>query len=178
MMDKIRNADRAALAWGTVALSIVFFLAFNALVNTVFTSTRLDLTEDQLFTLSDGTREVLANLEEPIDLRFYYSEKFDEIGPDIARHSDRVRELLDEYERLSGGLVRIEIFDPQPFSTEEDLAVSDGLQGLPFDQSGARAYFGVSGTNSTDDVDAIGYLAPERSPFLEHDLTRLISNLA
>lgn len=178
MWDKIRNADRAALAWGTVGLSIVFFLAFNALVNTVLTSTRLDLTEDQLYTLSDGTREVLANLEEPIDLRFYYSEKFDEIGPDIARHSDRVRELLDEYERLSGGLVRIEVFDPQPFSTEEDLAVSDGLQGLPFDQSGARAYFGISGTNSTDDVDAIGYLAPERSPFLEHDLTRLIANLS
>ncbi len=178
MWNKIRSADRAALAWGTVALSIVFFLAFNTLVNTVFTSTRLDLTEDQLFTLSDGTREVLANLEEPIDLRFYYSEKFDEIGPDIARHSDRVRELLDEYSRLSDGKVRIEVFDPQPFSTEEDLAVSDGLQGLPFDQSGARAYFGVSGTNSTDDVDAIGYLAPERGPFLEHDLTRLISNLA
>lgn len=178
MWDKIRNADRAALAWGTVGLSIVFFLAFNALINTVFTSTRLDLTEDQLFTLSDGTKEVLANLEEPIDLRFYYSEKFDEIGPDIARHSDRVRELLEEYERLSNGMVRIEVFDPQPFSTEEDLAVSDGLQGLPFDQSGARAYFGVSGTNSTDDVDAIGYLAPERSPFLEHDLTRLISNLS
>lgn len=178
MWDKIRNADHAALAWGTVALSIVFFLAFNALINTVFTSTRLDLTEDQLFTLSDGTREVLANVEEPIDLRFYYSEKFDEIGPDIARHADRVRELLDEYERLSDGKIRIEVFDPQPFSTEEDLAVSDGLQGLPFDQSGARAYFGISGTNSTDDIDAIGYLAPERSPFLEHDLTRLISNLA
>jgi len=178
MWDKIRNADHAALAWGSVALSIVFFLAFNALINTVFTSTRLDLTEDQLFTLSDGTREVLANVEEPIDLRFYYSEKFDEIGPDIARHADRVRELLDEYERLSDGKIRIEVFDPQPFSTEEDLAVSDGLQGLPFDQSGARAYFGISGTNSTDDIDAIGYLAPERSPFLEHDLTRLISNLA
>lgn len=178
MWDKIRNADSAVLAWGTVGLSIVFFLAFNALINNAFTSTRLDLTEDQLFTLSDGTKEVLANLEEPIDLRFYYSEKFDEIGPDIARHSDRVRELLEEYERLSNGMVRIEVFDPQPFSTEEDLAVSDGLQGLPFDQSGARAYFGVSGTNSTDDVDAIGYLAPERSPFLEHDLTRLISNLS
>ncbi len=178
MWDKIRNADRAALAWGTVALAIVFFLSFNALVNTVFTGTRLDLTEDRLFTLSDGTREVLASLDEPIDIRLYYSDKFDEIGPDIARHADRVRELLDEYERLSDGKVRIEFFDPQPFSPEEDLAVSDGIQGLPFDQSGARVYFGVSGTNSTDDVDAIGYLAPERSPFLEYDLTRLISNLA
>ena len=113
MWDKIRNTDRAALAWATVALSIVFFISFNTLVNTVFTSTRLDLTEDKLFTLSDGTREVLAELEEPIDLRFYYSEKFDEIGPDIARHSDRVRELLDEYERLSEGKVRVEIFDPR-----------------------------------------------------------------
>lgn len=178
MWDKIRNADRQMLAWATIAISIVFFLAINTLANTALTSTRLDLTEDRLFTLSDGTKEVLSTLEEPIDLRFYYSERFDEIGPNIARHSDRVRELLDEYERLSDNKVRIEIFDPQPFSTEEDLAVSDGLQGLPFDQSGARAYFGVSGTNSTDDIDAIGYLAPERSPFLEYDLTRLISNLA
>ena len=178
MWDRLRNADRQALAWATIGLAIVFFLSLNALSNAVLTSTRLDLTQDRLFTLSDGTRDVLASLEEPIDLRFYYSERFDEIGPNIARHSDRVRELLDEYERLSNGMIRIEVFDPQPFSTEEDLAVSDGLQGLPFDQSGARAYFGVSGTNSTDDLDAIGYLAPERSPFLEYDLTRLISNLA
>ncbi|MEK9831912.1 MAG: Gldg family protein [Alphaproteobacteria bacterium] len=178
MWDRIRNADRQALAWATIGLAIVFFLSLNALSNAVLTSTRLDLTEDRLFTLSDGTRDVLASLDEPIDLRFYYSERFDEIGPNIARHSDRVRELLDEYERLSNGKIRIEVFDPQPFSTEEDLAVSDGLQGLPFDQSGARAYFGISGTNSTDDVDSIGYLAPERSPFLEYDLTRLISNLA
>ncbi len=178
MWEKIRSGDRQMLAWATIAVSIVFFLAINTLANTALTSTRLDLTEDRLFTLSDGTKDVLSTLDEPIDLRFYYSERFDEIGPNIARHSDRVRELLDEYERLSGGKVRIEIFDPQPFSTEEDLAVSDGLQGLPFDQSGARAYFGVSGTNSTDDIDAIGYLAPERSPFLEYDLTRLVSNLA
>ncbi|MBS28760.1 MAG: ABC transporter [Alphaproteobacteria bacterium] len=178
MWEKIRSGDRQMLAWATIAVSIVFFLAINTLANTALTSTRLDLTEDRLFTLSDGTKDVLSTLDEPIDLRFYYSERFDEIGPNIARHSDRVRELLDEYERLSGGKVRIEIFDPQPFSTEEDLAVSDGLQGLPFDQSGARAYFGVSGTNSTDDIDAIGYLAPERSPFLEYDLTRLVSNLS
>lgn len=178
MWDRIRNADRRSLAWGTIVLAIIFFVSLNTLVNTVFTGTRLDLTEDRLFTLSDGTKQVLASLEEPIDLRFYYSEQFDEIGPNIARHSDRVRELLEEYERLSDGMIRIELFDPEPFSPEEDLAVSDGLQGLPFDQSGARVYFGVSGTNSTDDVDAIGYLAPERSAFLEYDLTRMISNLA
>jgi ABC-type uncharacterized transport system involved in gliding motility auxiliary subunit len=178
MWNCIRNADRRSLAWGTVILALIFFVAVNTLANTVLTSSRLDLTEDELFTLTDGTKEVIASLEEPIDLRLYYSEQFDEIGPNIARHADRVRELLDEYERLSGGMIRIQLFDPEPFSPEEDLAVSDGLQGLPFDQSGARVYFGVSGTNSTDDVDSIGYLAPERGAFLEYDLTRMISNLA
>jgi ABC-type uncharacterized transport system involved in gliding motility auxiliary subunit len=125
-----------------------------------------------------GTRELLSAIDEPVDVRLYYSRRFNEIGPDIARHSTRVSELLGEYERLSGGKVRVDVFDPQPFSPEEDLAVSDGLQGLPFDQSGDRVYFGVAGTNSTDDRDSIGYLAPERSPFLEYDLTRLIHNLA
>lgn len=178
MIDKIRNADRSVLATLSIGLAIIFFLAFNALINTAFTASRLDLTEDELFTLSDGTKDLLAAIDEPIDVRLYYSRRFNEIGPDIARHSTRVAELLGEYERLSNGNVRIEIFDPEPFSPEEDLAVSDGLQGLPFDQSGERVYFGLAGTNSTDDADAIGYLAPERSPFLEYDLTRLIHNLA
>jgi ABC-type uncharacterized transport system involved in gliding motility auxiliary subunit len=178
MMDKIRNADRSILATLSIALAIVFFLAFNALINTAFTANRLDLTEDKLFTLSEGTIELLEAIDEPIDVRLYYSKRFNEIGPDIARHSTRVSELLDEYKRLSGGKVRVQVFDPEPFSPEEDLAVSDGLQGLPFDQSGELVYFGIAGTNSTDDSDAIGYLAPERSPFLEYDLTRLIHNLA
>ena len=178
MIDKFKNADRSLLATLSIALALVFFLAFNALINTAFTASRIDLTQDELYTLSDGTKELLSAIDEPIDVRLYYSQRFNEIGPDIARHSTRVSELLGEYERLSGGKVRIEVFDPEPFSPEEDLAVSDGLQGLPFDQSGERVYFGVAGTNSTDDRDAISYLAPERGPFLEYDLTRLIHNLA
>ena len=178
MMDKIKNADRSVLATLSIGLAIIFFLSFNALINTAFTASRLDLTEDGLFTLSDGTKELLATIDEPIDVRLYYSRRFNEIGPDIARHSTRVQELLGEYERLSGGKVRLKLFDPDPFSPEEDLAVSDGLQGLPFDQTGELVYFGVAGTNSTDDADAISYLAPERGPFLEYDLTRLVHNLA
>lgn len=178
MIDKIKNADRSMLATFCIVLAIVFFLAFNALINTAVTSSRLDLTQDKLFTLSDGTKELLASIDEPIDVRLYYSHRFDEIGPDIARHFARVSELLAEYERLSGGKVRVKIYDPKPFSPEEDLAVSDGLKGLPFDQSGELVYFGVAGTNSTDDSDSIAYLAPERGPFLEYDLTRMIHNLA
>ena len=178
MFDKIKSSDRSVLATIGIGLAIIFFLAFNAIVNNIFTANRLDLTQDELFTLSDGTKDLLSNIDEPVDVRLYYSRKFSEIGPDIARHATRVIELLEEYERLSRGKVRFKLFDPEPFSPEEDLAVSDGLQGLPFDQSGELVYFGVAGTNSTDDKDSISYLSPERAPFLEYDLTRLIHNLA
>jgi ABC-type uncharacterized transport system involved in gliding motility auxiliary subunit len=178
MFDRLKNADRNALALGTIVLAIVSFLAINTLSQVLLTSTRIDLTEDGLYTLSEGTREVLKSIEEPIDIRFYYSRRFDEIGPQIAQYAQRVDELLQEYVRESAGMLHVERFDPQPFSPEEDLAVSDGLQGLPFDQSGDKVYFGLGGSNSTDDVDAIPYLAAERSNFLEYDLTRLISNLA
>jgi ABC-type uncharacterized transport system involved in gliding motility auxiliary subunit len=178
LIDRLKHADRNALALGTIVLAIVSFLAINTLVQMTLTSTRVDLTEDGLYTLSDGTRELLSSIEEPIDIRFYYSRRFDEIGPHIARYAQRVDELLREYVRLSDGKIRVSRFDPEPFSPEEDLAVSDGLQGLPFDQSGDKVYFGLAGSNSTDDVDAIPYLAAERGNFLEYDLTRLISNLS
>lgn len=178
LMERLKSADRNTLAVGTTVLAIVSFLAVNTLVQISWTSTRVDLTQDGLYTLSDGTRGMLGSIDEPIDIRFYYSRRFDEIGPHIARYAQRVDELLGEYARLSDGKVRVKRYDPEPFSPEEDLAVSDGLQGLPFDQSGDKVYFGLAGSNSTDDVDAIAYLAPERGNFLEYDLTRLISNLA
>ena len=178
MWDKLKSTDRGTLAVGSIICSIVFFIALNAFSSVLFTSARLDLTEDGLFTLSAGTKQVLTEIDEPIDLRLYYSKSLDEIGPQISRHAIRVRELLEEFAKLSGGMVRVEYFDPRPFSTEEDLAVGDDVQGLPLDQSGAQVYFGLAGTNSTDDVDAVGYLAPERASFLEYDLTRLVNNLA
>ena len=178
MWEKLTRTERGRLAFGSIVLAIIFFVAINALTGALFTANRLDLTQDRIFTLSEGTEKVLAEVGEPIDIRFYYSKRLDEIGPQIARHSARVRDLLGEFARLSNGRIRIENFDPQPFSPEEDLAVSDGLQGLPFDQSGAKVYFGVAGTNSTDDVDQIPYLAPERANFLEYDLIRMVNNLA
>jgi ABC-type uncharacterized transport system involved in gliding motility auxiliary subunit len=135
-------------------------------------------TEDGLFTLAEGTKEVLASIDEPIDLRFYYSRHLDELGPYFAMHANRVDELLAAYQRLSNGKVRVERLDPQPFSPEEDLAVAEGLEGLPLRDDGTLAYFGLSGRNSTDDNQVLPYLAPERGDFLEYDLTRMIYDLS
>ncbi len=178
MASKLTRIDRRQLGLAGIVLTVVLFLAVNLLAGAYLTSTRLDLTQDHLFTLSKGTEDVLASIQEPIDLRLYYTKQLDELGPYFSGHAKRVEELLATYQRLSHGKVRLERLDPAPFSPEEDLAVAEGLEGLPIKDDGTLAYFGLTGRNSTDDTQAIRYLAPERANFLEYDLTRMIDDLA
>ena len=178
MWQRLKGSDRDLLSIGVVVLVIVFFVSVNIAASGLFRSSRLDLTADSLFTLSDGTREVVGAIDEPIEIRFYRSKDLELLGPLYSGHAERVGDLLDEYTRLSGGLLTIERFDPEPFSPEEDLAVADGLRGIPVDVDGTQIYFGLTGVNSTDDRRAIPLLAPERANFLEYDLTRLIYDLA
>lgn len=177
-MQFLTTMDRSRLTWIGIGLAIILFFTVNLLARNVLSSSRIDLTSEQVYTLSDSTREVLAAVNEPIDLRYYYSQQLDDAGAYFSAHSGRVRELLTEYQRLSGGKIRVEHLDPEPFSQEEDLAVAEGLRGLPVSNDGVLAYFGIAGRNTTDDTEVMGYLAPERSDFLEYDLTRMIYDLS
>ena len=177
-MRKLIGQDRGRLAIGVIVLVVIFFFALNMLSNALFRSARLDLTEDRLFTISEGTQQVLNLVDEPITLRYYRSSELDLLGPLYSGHAGRVDDLLNEYAERAGGRLQIERFEPEPFSPEEDLAVADGLQGVPIDLEGTQVYFGLAGSNSTDDRQSIPVLAPERANFLEYDLTRLIHDLA
>jgi len=162
----------------SLPLLAVLFVAVNLLVGQLFPHVRLDLTENRLFTLSDGTLQVLDSVDEPVTLRLFYSEELGAAAPAYGAYKTRVQNLLEEYAQLSGGTVRVEIFNPEPFSELEDQAVRYGLQGVPLDQSGAQVYFGLAGTNSTDDIEIIPFFQPERERFLEYDLTRMVQVLA
>lgn len=166
------------LAYAAIALIAVLFLAVNLLANTMLPQARLDLTEQRLHTLSDATRATLAGIEEPITLRFYRSEELDAAAPALAGHARRVRELLEHYVRLSEGKIELSILHPAPFSPEEDLAMAQGLEGVPLGAQGRPLVFGLAGSNTTDDEEAIAFFAPERAALLEYELTRLIARLA
>jgi len=172
-----QRLSRRVVGIGVVAAAIVTFVAVNIVARAEL-SWRLDLTADRRFTVSEGTERVLAEIEEPITLRFYRSGDLGEIGPNLEAHADRVDDFLSEYAALAGGMLRIERIDPEPFSPEEDQAVADGLRGLVTGPSGEQAYLGLAGLNMTDDREAIPFLAPDRVDFLEYDLTRLIHDLA
>jgi len=166
------------IAVTALALLLVLFLALNVLSSSLLTSTRLDLTEEGLYSLSDATEELIQSIEEPITLKFYYSQALGRNVPFYGIYAGRVRDLLGEYEARSGGKIKVEIYDPQPFTELEDRAVADGLQQVPLQEGGEQVFFGISGTNLTDDREVIPFLQPEREKFLEYDISRLIYALA
>lgn len=158
-------------------IALALLLAVNIASDSLFKSARLDLTASQLYTLSEGSKNILTKLEEPITLRLYLSEKLATTLPGINSYTVQVKELLEEYQRIAGNKLKLLIIDPEPFSEEEDRAEGYGLQGIPTDNTNTTFYFGLAGTNSTDDEEVIAFFSPNRAEFLEYDVTKLIYQL-
>ncbi len=157
-------------------LLVVLFFAINILADTGLTGYRIDLTQGKLYTLSDGTRQTLARIHEPITLHFFYSKKLADDYPQIRSYADRVQEVLEEYAAAAHGKLQLRVLDPEPYTETEDKAVEMGLKGAQT-ESGDRLYFGLVGTNSVGEREAIAYFVQDREPFLEYDITRLIYRL-
>jgi ABC-type uncharacterized transport system involved in gliding motility auxiliary subunit len=170
--------NRRTLAWASLALGAIILLAVNLIASSALREARLDLTKDRLFTISDGTRKALRAIDEPIDIRVYFSKKLGEAAPTYAKSFERVRTLLEQYRDIARGKVRVVFLDPEPFSDAEDTAVAAGLKGVRLNQEGEMGYFGIVGTNSTDTESNLPFLAIDRERFLEYDVTKLVVTLA
>ncbi len=172
----MKPLSRRLYALGALALAAVIFVALNIAADATFTTSRLDLTQNGLYTLSPGTLHTLDQLGEPIVLKFYYSKKVAAQYAQINAYAGRVRDLLGEYAAHSHGKIILEEIDAEPFTPAEDEASAAGLTGAPTD-TGDFVYFGLVGTNTIDGKEAIPFFAQEREPYLEYDLTSLIYRL-
>ena len=166
------------LGASSLALLAVAFVAAVIVSNQLFKGLRIDLTENRLYTLSDGTKKILRNIDEPINLYFYFSNQATEGVPTIRDYADRVREMLEEFAGASRGKLRLSVVDPLPFSEDEDRATQFGLQGVQFGITPDPVYFGLAGTNSIGDEETIPFFQPDQQAFLEYDLAKLVSTLA
>ncbi len=163
---------------GTLAFALVVLIGVNLLSSTLVRSARIDLTENGLYTLSDGTRGVLESLDDPVTLRLFLSREMSTRLPGINAYATRVGELLEEFARIGGDDVRLEVIDPEPFSEEEDRAVASGLEGVPVGDGDALFYFGLVASGPTGEQEVIPFFSIARGEFLEYDVTRMIHRVA
>ncbi len=160
-----------------VLLLLGILIAFNAVLRPM--RARVDVTEDKLYTLSDGTKQLLGELDRDVTLKFYFSKSNDRLPVPMKNFAARVRDLLKEYESRSGGYLVVEEFDPKPDSDEEEWAQRYGLQGQALDMFGAggQLYFGIVAVSGNREA-AIPVLAQSAEPRLEYLLTRMVSEVA
>ncbi len=160
-----------------LALLAVGFVSFMALNNLLFGGLRIDLTENRMYTVSEGTREIIDSIEEPIDLYFFFSDKATRDVAPLRSYARRVRELLEEYARHADGRIRLQVIDPVAFSEAEDQAAQFGLQAVPLDAGGEQVYFGLAGSNAWGEQQLIPFFQPEREEFLEYELSKMLASL-
>ncbi|XHR30327.1 MAG: GldG family protein [Chthoniobacteraceae bacterium] len=157
---------------GVVAV-LAILLAANFLAGRV--PKRLDLTAEKAYTLSAGTRAILAKLDTPVRVRFYCTRN-ENMPPQLKIYAQQVEDLLNEYRQASKGLVRIEKLDPEPDSDAEDSAKLDGIDPQPL-SNGESLYMGLS-VSLLDQKETISFLSPDRERMMEYDLSRAISRVA
>src|SRR5690349_1507590 len=95
-----------------VVVMVVIVIALNIIVRPL--TTRVDLTEDKAYTLSDGTKRVLSKLDTPVQIRFYFSQKDPATPVDFKTYAARVEDMLNEYKLLGKGNIEIKKLDPIP----------------------------------------------------------------
>ncbi|WP_018973774.1 GldG family protein [Rudaea cellulosilytica] len=177
------KSNKKLLTIGALAVLAVLFVAVILVSNTLFRGARLDLTQNHLYTLSQGTKNILSSIEEPVNLTLYFSDKAaaESANPDAAalrNYAPRVREMLAEMAARAGGKLRVTTVDPLPFSEDEDRATTLGLQALPWGQGSSNLFLGIVGTNSTNGKSVMPIANPNKETFLEYDVAKMIHELS
>ena len=156
-----------------VAVLFVIIVLVNYLAGQFYT--RVDITEDKLYTLSSGTEKMVRDLPEDVTIKLFYSSSYPNQPPSLKNYASRVKDLLEEYANHSGASVHFETYDPKPDSTEEEWAQKYGLAGSPINpfEHDTLFYFGLV-AEAVDQQAVIPFLDPQRERFLEYDVSRMI----
>ena len=172
-MNRSMRAIVAILLIGVIVFSV------NSILHNSPQALRIDVTDQKLYSLSEGTKTVLAKLHQPVTLKLYFSRTVALNAPDqiqfFTNYYSFVKTLLEEYARQSKGMLKLELIDPLPFSEDEEDALRYGLRRVPLSEE-ENFFFGAVLTTGFGVVKQIPFFAPDRDNFVEYDLTRLIDS--
>ncbi len=168
--------NKSLLSGSSIAFLLVSFIALNGISDSLFSRFYADLTEERLYTLSEGSSAILKKLALPVQLKFYYSKTEGDKFPIVKMYGSRVSDLLKEYERKSDGKVSVEVYDPRPDSEEEEWADKYGITPLSL-PTGEKVYLGMVGISGDGLEEVIPAFNLSRQEFLEYDVTKLLDSL-
>ena len=159
-------------------VGVVAFLAIIIAVNIIGgrAKVRMDLTQDKAYTLSEGTRAILAKLDTPVQMRFYCSRGDNTMPVQLKNYAQSVEDLLGEFRLASKGQIEIQKLDPTPTSDAEDSAKLDGVEGQQVERGGEPLYFGLSVT-MLDQKEVIPFFDPRREKLTEYDIARAVTRV-
>jgi ABC-type uncharacterized transport system involved in gliding motility auxiliary subunit len=157
-----------------VAAMFGIIVVINALAAQV--KQRVDLTAEHAYTLSPGTRAILAKLDTPVQIRFYCTRGDNRMPVMLKTYAQQVEDLLGEYRQRSKGQIEIQKLDPVPDSDAEDSAKLDGIEGQSQQLGSEPFYLGLS-VSMLDQKETLAFLSPERERLLEYDISRAISRV-
>ena len=159
-----------------ILLGLLLLLGINLLARSTLGGLKADLTEDRLYTLTDGSKAIARGLSEPVQLEFYFTRAAGDEVPQIKTYAERISVLLEELARASQGKIELALLDPQPFSEVEDQASAAGLKPLAI-SSDATMYLGLVGRNAIGETELIPFFDPRQERFLEYEVAKLLSKL-
>lgn len=163
------------MKFGTKTAALLLLLVALVLVNYLASSlpARFDATADSIYSLSPGSKAMLAKIEDPIALDLYFSKDASGLPIAYKNYAARVKEMLRQYVRASHGKLVLNLINPKPDTPAEEKATAAGLQPQVSPQGGDPFYFGLVVTQA-DQQKTIPNFVPSREQFLEYDLSKLI----
>ena len=168
---------RRGASKGAIGLLLVAVIAVAADVVLAKLPLRADLTAERLYTLSEGSRAVLGQLDKDVTLKYFVSSSAAEMPMALKTYATQVENLLEEYDRAAGGALAIEKFDPKPDSDAEEWAQRYGVEPQSVNPFGSPIYFGLVAVCG-DKEETLGTLTPRTEATLEYDITRLVTRVA
>ena len=174
-MDPTKKKRLETLLYSTIGIAAMALLliAFNLIA--AKGRQRIDLTAENAYTLSQGTRAILAKLDTPVQIRFYCTKNVSAMPVFLTNYAQRVEDLLGEYRQASKGRIEVQRLNPEPDSDAEDSARLDGVEGQQL-RTGEKIYLGLS-IGLLDQKQAISFLTPDRERLLEYDISRAIARV-
>jgi ABC-type uncharacterized transport system involved in gliding motility auxiliary subunit len=156
-----------------LALIAAIVLAVNLIAIVLLGGSKLDMTEEKLYTLSSGTKNILGSLGDDIKGQFYCSKSEMANVPVLRDYAARVLEMLREYQSVSKGKFFLEIRDPKPDTDVEEQAEQAGLQGIPTN-AGSKFFLGLVLKDESGREQIIPFLHPDKEETLEYDISKAI----